>query len=173
MKKLFKKLNSKQGFTLVEMLASIIVLVLVTGIISLTVNMSVKYYTQSMRESAAQELCASLSTAVQEEMQYATSIQKQGTSGGYSYYSRARQHGSGCTITAVNGQLVVCKNGKDNYGLVGSKAYAYGIVATVNSTWNEADQQFDCTINVLESDAADARVLATKTFSVHPLNKGH
>lgn len=75
MKRIQNKLRGRKGFTLVELLATIIVMLLVTEIISMTIQLSTKYYTQSVRNSESQTICGALSAAVQEELQYATKIQ--------------------------------------------------------------------------------------------------
>ena len=170
--KLRKKLRSKKGFTLVELLVTVIVMLLVTEIISLTIQLSVKYYTKSVRASESQVVCSALATAVQEELQYATKISS--NTSGYTYYSRARQHGSGCTIVTDGGKVYI-KKGSDLYGIVGSKTYTYDLAAALTTSWDDTDKFFDVTIQVgpdADHDGTLESVLATQEFTVYPLNKG-
>lgn len=168
MKKIIKKLKNNRGFSLMEMLACIVVMLLVTGIISLTIQMGVKYFTKSVRDSESQVLCGALTTAVKEELEYATNVQA--TASGYTYYSRARAHGSGCTIEPnADGQLSV-KKGSVYYPLVGSESYSYNMTATGIINWDSVNRVFSVTLNILDGDGND---LTNETFSVYPLNEGN
>lgn len=174
MKKILKKWNNKKGFTLVEMLVTVIVMLLVTEIISLCVQLSTKYYTQSVRNSESQTICGALSAAVQEELQYATKVQPltgnaldaDGYYQGFTYYSRARQHGSNCSIVCNDGKLFVHK-GDNDYALVGSETYTYNLKADMSCRWHP-DGYFSVTMEV--KNGSD--VLASEAFDVYPLNEG-
>lgn len=176
MKRIQNKLRGRKGFTLVELLATIIVMLLVTEIISMTIQLSTKYYTQSVRNSESQTICGALSAAVQEELQYATKIQPKpgstpdasGFYTDYTYYSRARQHGSNCTLECgSDGKLYVHK-GTDSYALVGSETYTYGMKAEMECGWNPTGY-FHVSLKVLDGD----KELAEQTFDVYPLNGGY
>lgn len=168
MKKIIRKLKNNRGFSLMEMLACIVVMLLVTGIITLTIQMGVKYFTVSVRDSESQVLCGALTTAVKEELAYATNVQPSAT--GYTYYSRSRAHGSGCTIEAnADGQLSV-KKGTQYYPLVGSESYSYDMTADANISWDAVNKVFSVTLTVKDGDGND---LTEASFSVFPLNEGN
>lgn len=175
MKKILKKRNNRKGFTLVELLVTIVVMLLVTEIISLTIQLSTKYYTQSVRNSESQTICGALAAAVQEELQYATKVQPQtggtvdagGYYPGYTYYSRARQHGSGCVLVCKDGKLYVRK-GANDYALVGSETYTYDMTADMTCRWNE-NGYFSVSLKVMDGD----KEMAAEDFDVYPLNDGY
>ena len=175
MKRVFSAKRSRKGFTLVELLVTIVVMLLVTEIISLCIQLSTKYYTQSVRNSESQTICGALAAAVQEELQYATKVQPQigssvdgeGFYPDYTYYSRARQHGSGCVLVCSDGKLYVRK-GTSDYALVGSETYTYGMKADMTCRWNQ-DGFFSVSLRVMDGD----KELAAQTFKVYPLNDGY
>lgn len=177
MKKIRNKLKSRKGFTLVELLVTIVVMLLVTEIISMTIQLSVKYYTQSVRSSESQTICGALAVAVQEELQYATKVQAlplgsspdgEGYYTAYTYYSRAREHGSSCELVCKDdGKLYVRKGGKD-YALVGSETYTYGMKAEMDCRWNQ-DGYFSIDLKVKDGE----KEMASQSFDVYPLNDGY
>lgn len=177
MKKMLNKLKSRKGFTLVELLVTIVVMLLVTEIISMTIQLATRYYTQSVRNSESQTICAALSEAVQDELQYATKVQplplgtpadENGYYASYTYYSRARQHGSSCELVCGDdGKIYVRKADKD-YALVGSETYTYGMKAELDCRWNK-DGYFSVELKVMDGDQA----LASQSFDVYPLNDGN
>ncbi|MCQ2405627.1 MAG: hypothetical protein MJ067_00215 [Oscillospiraceae bacterium] len=185
MKKLKKKLRGKGGFSLFEMLIAVIVMLLVSEILTLCVRMSTEYYTKSVTESEGQTICATLSTAVQKELNYATNVQYVKPMGAesadgfyeqYTYYSRALQHGSSCSLVSRDGRLYIHKAGQE-YDLVGARTYTNGLKAEISSKWNPEECCFSVWIAVYKGDTApedtgSAGVLASQSFNVYPLNKG-
>lgn len=168
MKKIIRKLKNNRGFTLFEMLACVVVMLLVTAIITLTIQMGVKHFTRSVQDSESQVLCGALTAAVKEELEYATNVQT--SASGYTYYSRARAHGSGCTLEPnTEGQLSV-KKGSQYYPLVGSESYSYDMTADAVIDWDAANHRFSVSLSVKDADGND---LTTESFYVHPLNEGN
>lgn len=186
MKNLVRKLKSRRGFTLMEMLIGIVVMLLITAVILLTVQMSVKYYTTSVRESEAQVLCGSLTNAIKEELEYATAVKGVGSADAsgvysdYTYYSRARAFGSGCKIALypaddpVNANHIAVRKGADKYyGLVGSKTYSFDLtVGELDIKWDSANSCFLVSI-AIQLSPTDTTVLASDSFTVYPVNEGN
>lgn len=73
-KLLKKKLKSRRGFTLVEMLAAVIILVLLVLILNSGLNLSVKSYRTMTAESETELLMSSLSDVIYDELRYARDI---------------------------------------------------------------------------------------------------
>ena len=174
MRKILKNTNSQKGFTLLEMLVTVVVMLMVTAIIILCVQLSTKYYKQSVKQSESYTICSELAAAIQEELQYATKIQPVDTSAldaegyytGFTYYSRARQHGSNSSIVCDEGKIYVRKGGND-YGIVGSETYTYDMKADLRCRWHP-NGFFQVELKMMSGET----VMAEESFRVNPLNKG-
>lgn len=172
MQKLRQKLKQPAGFTLIEMLVCVAVLLLTTQLILLAVQLSVKYYTQSAKEADSQLLCTSLATAVKQELQYAMEIEPAEDGQTFTYYSRAYAHGAGCTLTSAQKQLVVEKAVENapavQYPLVGAQMYSNGMGAELSCRWEDAEGRFSVTVRVLSEEGQE---LTARDFYVYPLCK--
>lgn len=179
MEKLHKRLKSKGGFSLIELLLTIVAMLLVTELITMTIQLSTKYYTKSVRSSESQTLSGALATAIQQELQYATKIQPSGSTAdgdgfypGYTYYSRARQHGSGCTLEVKDDGRIYVRKGSGSeakyYALVGAKTYTYGMTAQMSCKWN-LDGYFQVELAIQSGEDT----LTETSFRVYPLNDGN
>ena len=69
-----KKLKSRKGFTLVEMLAAVIILILLVLILNSGLNLAVKSYSTMTAESETELLMSSLSDVIYDELRYARDI---------------------------------------------------------------------------------------------------
>ena len=173
--KSMKKVYNQKGVTLIEMLVTVIVMLLVSEIILLCIQLSTKYYKESVKSSESQTICGSLSLAIQEELQYATKIQptangaldEDGNYQGFTYYSRARQHGSNCSLVCDDGKIYVRKSGND-YALLGAKTNSYDLQADMKCRWNPGGF-FSVDLKIMDGE----KELAGETFFVYPLNEGY
>lgn len=73
MKAVLKKVKQNKGFTLSELLAATVILLLVSGMLTTCILLGMKQLDKQTQESEAQMLCTMLSTAVQDELSFATS----------------------------------------------------------------------------------------------------
>lgn len=73
-----KKLKSKKGFTLVEMLACVVTLLLIGGICATGMNLAISSYNESVFESDSQMLENTLNLYLCDILRHATSIQTNG-----------------------------------------------------------------------------------------------
>ena len=69
-----KKLHSKRGMTLVELLSALIILSLVTGGMAAAVSLGSQQYQKSMRDAEAMVLYSTLMTVLSNELTYSTDI---------------------------------------------------------------------------------------------------
>ena len=69
-----KKLHSKRGMTLVELLSALLILSLVTGGMAAAVSLGTQQYQKSMRDAEAQVLYSTLMTVLSNELMYTTDI---------------------------------------------------------------------------------------------------
>ena len=154
-----KKLRSRGGFTMVEMLCAVLVLVLASGAMAMEVTFATRTYNDSMATSQAQTLSSTLSTAVKEELRYAEVITA-GTDGKNVTYS-SLHYGDGASFGVNSDGQVTVKGEK----LLSSAAYDAGMTASTDITY--INGLFSAVITVKSSKGAE---LAESTFSVRPLN---
>lgn len=69
-----KKLKSKKGFTLIEMMACILTLVLIVLICTTGTNMAMKSYNESLFETNSQMLESTINTALGDVLRYASNV---------------------------------------------------------------------------------------------------
>ena len=75
---LARKLRDRSGFSLVELLLCVMLLVLTTGTVVRTLNVGVYQFQQRTQDSEAEILCNSLCVAVRDRLTYATKYTDQG-----------------------------------------------------------------------------------------------
>ena len=191
MKKLANKLKTKlsesKGFTLAELLFSMIILMLSTMIIIQCFNLGVGNVVRETRASEAQLLCSALTSSLQNELTYARDIE---VSGGKltTYFSSSRRMGAGCSIDPTGGEIKIT-NGTDVYPLVARSNYTAAERAAVSGSGtyflkaylNDDSIQWDGTkfnVTIWVDDAskgaltaaqAKTKALAYSQFSVKPL----
>ncbi|MBQ2901237.1 MAG: type II secretion system protein [Agathobacter sp.] len=73
-----KKLKSRNGFTLIEMLACVVVLLLIGGICSAGMSLATRSYNESIYESDSQMLEDTLNLYLCDILRHATSVQTEG-----------------------------------------------------------------------------------------------
>ncbi len=189
-----KKLHQGSGFSLVEMLFTILILMLSTTIIIQCFGLGTGNFVRETRASEAQLLCSSLTSSIQNELTFAQDIELDGNTL-KSYFSSSRRMGEKCSIVVENGEIVIKKDpsvllaGEDGtYPLVASANYASDNRAGVSSggeflragmetiTWDTSKKQFTVKIWVDDAknvhgsfDEAKAGALAFSEFSVRPV----
>ena len=188
-KKLNNKLAGKKGFTLVELLFSILILMLSTTIIIQCFVLGTGNVVRETRASEAQLLCSALSSSLQNELTYARDIKI--TDGKLAtYFSSSRRMGTDSQIVIDNGEIKI-KSGSDVYPLVAGSNYTaknragvsgsgYFLKAYLKSggiQWDDSQKVFKVTLWVddaskseLSADDAKTKALAYSEFSVKPLS---
>lgn len=76
-----KKIKSQKGFTLIEMLACVVVLLLIGGICSAGMNLATRSYNESVYESDSQMLEDTLNLYLCDILRHATSVQTETDAG--------------------------------------------------------------------------------------------
>lgn len=186
--KLKKKLSKRGGFTLVELLFSILILMLSTTIIIQCFNLGLGNVVKETRSSEAQLLCSALTSSLQNELTYARDIKI--TDGKLdTYFSSSRRMGTDSKLIIDNGEIKI-RSGTDIYPLVAGANYYADNRAGVHGTgyflkaylrdgaiqWDSTNEVFkvtlwvdDATKSELTADAAKTGALAYSEFSVKPL----
>ena len=157
------KCNDRRGFTLVEMLCVIVVVLLVSAAMVTGVSLAVRSYAKSVSFSEAQVLCSTLKTTMSDELRYSGTMQvEDGVVGFFSQKYGGEDAYAGFT-TDEKGQVLL-----GGHKLLPSKAYPYGIRASVEVSYDEPTQMFDVTITIKNRTQQD--VLAKTEFQVKKLN---
>ncbi len=72
------KLRSQSGLTITEMLCSVVVVLLLSGLVALGVRTAVHTYRASMASSQAQVLSSTLTTAISDKLRYCGTVKRNG-----------------------------------------------------------------------------------------------
>lgn len=165
-----KKLHSQKGFSLVEMLAATMVLVLLVLILNVGLNLSVKSYRTITAESETQLLLSSVTNVLSDELRYARDIvtkpetteNTEGLNGNLDRFLSV-SYGRNTTLSLEDGQLYA--NGKRMLaaGAYGNGAYQ---IERLKITYDEQAETF--ALEIVVSGADD--ITAETALSVRPLN---
>ncbi len=69
-KRLVRKLNNRKGFSLTELLACTLIMVIATSILTGTVSLAARHYDEQIQKSEADVLCESIAYALREKLSY-------------------------------------------------------------------------------------------------------
>ncbi|MEG2138802.1 MAG: prepilin-type N-terminal cleavage/methylation domain-containing protein, partial [Oscillospiraceae bacterium] len=136
-----KKLRSKKGFTLSELLVTLAILGVLTLAIAVGISSAATVYRQSVTLSESGVLASTLSQAVADELHYAREIKGTDT---VTYTSQT--YGANASIRAENGRLKV-----GSYQLVGDAAYT-NLKANVGITYTVGSRAFKVEITIIGQD---------------------
>lgn len=180
MNKVVKKLN-KKGLTLVELLVTVILMILVTGMITLAIDFGVRSFNKSNREAEGQILCATLATSVKDELRYAKNITGADLSTVKFFSTNLSLKNCSFSITdkdglpATSGGFIMLSTlkGEDDlvhYDLVPKKTYVYDLKAkftTFELVSTQPKPKYKVGIQVITQDN---QIIAEEIFVVEPLN---
>lgn len=172
-----EKLKSKKAMTLSEVLITVLLLTLATGIIAACISLGVRLFIKEKRVSQAQMLLDALTVSVQDELRYATGIQS--VSGGtwFTYSSRNRAGSKDCSFLNQRAddkeeQHVVIMDGTNQFELVSGELYR-GLDATIRKD-EDASKAWDGELFYLQIDIkvkGSEELVTQKKFTIEPLNK--
>lgn len=161
-----RKKRSRGGFTLVEMLCTIVVLLLLSGLLATGVRLGVFSFRKSVMASESQVLCTTLRTIVSDELRYAGTTTAENST--VKFFSQNYGEGSSFSQNDDGQVVIIDEDGAENK-LLSSRAYPYGMKAKVSDfTYNESSGIFTASVTVTDSGDNE---LASSTFEVEKLNK--
>ncbi|MGI6089893.1 MAG: prepilin-type N-terminal cleavage/methylation domain-containing protein [Saccharofermentanales bacterium] len=179
MNNVIKKINNK-GVTLVELLVTVVLLILVTGMITLAVDFGARSFNKSNREAEGQILCAALVTAVKDELRYATNIEVDDLNTLKFFSTNLSLKDCSFLITdkdgnsAENGGFITLSTSQGKYDLVPKKTYVYDLKAKFTEFEWDSDQpnpNFHIGIQVITQDEDEQIIISEEEFVVEPLNR--
>lgn len=159
-----------KGFTLVEMLCTIVIILLISALVVTGVQLGVRSYHRSISDSEAQVLCSTLTTAISDELRYAGTVHLTGGTRTtydmtqFSFFSQRYGDNAAFTVNS-DGQVLLSGN-----KLIPSKAYAYGARARLAIEYDPSEYCFTVTLSIY--DREDSRELTNNSFEVKLLNQG-
>lgn len=160
-----KKLQSKYGLSIVELLSAIIVMLLVTATLVIGVRLGVKAYVESVSMSEAQILCSTLTTTISDELRYADTI-KVADDGKITFFSKnfggTGSEGISFSLNE-NGQILL-----GNRAILSKRAYPYELRAAMDLKYDQQSRIFSVNLKIMR--ASRAAVLAEDTFEVKAIN---
>ena len=161
-----KKLKSKRGMTLVELLCGIVVLLLITSLLTVGARFAVKTYRTSMASAQAQTLCSTLTTAITDKLRYCGNVS---ANGGRIFItdvgSVSGDEESGGVFKIEDGEVLL-----GSRKLLGSKAYPEGLQVDKESftlAYAEGSRTFSVSFVVTDSSGKE---LAKSDFQVQKIN---
>jgi prepilin-type N-terminal cleavage/methylation domain-containing protein len=190
------KQKKRRGFTLTELLCTLLILSLVMTAAVTGMTALANAYTRMLEKSQAEELSSTLTAAVTHELSYAkyVTVTGSGDADGYApvsgfYSDTYRKCGyvlltgtdntasAAWTDTAQKGRIAIQTAagytplpGQNNYPIVADDAYAPNLSAQITDLSYNADSGlFRVTLRI---SSARADGICTSTFSVQSLNAG-
>lgn len=157
------KLRSRRALTLIEMIATVSVLMIIAASLAIAVPSTLTAFREVTASSEAGVLASALTTAVTDELRWATDVVAGADSELDTYTGKSC--GAMSRLSSDAGRInVVAANGRE-YGLLSEKAYTSGLTARAQVLWE--DGIFNVAITV--RDSRDRERFST-TFSVLPVN---
>lgn len=160
-----KKLRSRSGMTLTELLCGIVILLLISSLLAVGTRFAVKTYHTSMANSQAQTLCSTITTAVADKLRYCGNVDEEKNE------IFIKDIGSVSGDETTGEVFKVNEQGEIMLGetkLLGSKSYPEGLqVREFHLSYTAADRLFHVEFQVCDSAGG---VLSSANFDVKRVN---
>lgn len=181
LRRMWKNVRSESGFTLTEVLATVIILGLVTAGMAMAVTVGVQQFNKSMALSEGQQLYSSISRLLEIDLRLAEAPRSSGPVS--EYKSQVHPSTEAVHLEALDddgnimdpagedvtgyGQLALVSQ-SDTYHLLGKAAYNYGLRAKVKSL--RYDKATSCyTVELIIGNPAQENPVVDETFTVFSL----
>ena len=182
-KRLLGKINNciqnDKGLTITEMLATVLILLLISGGMATGVMVAERQYAKAMRQSEAEELYMSLENIITNELRYTTKLKyEKGTASGevqglfsVTYALKADYYAELVPlnkegIPADYGELAF-KYGDEYNRVLGGQAYPDGLTASADIKYDESNRKFQVDLKIYSEGQP---IIKDKLFTVKALN---
>ena len=178
-----KKLSGRRGFSLGELLAATIILLLASQVLTQGMAFSVRMYNESLTRSHAKQLCSTLTNVIETELRYTTEITVDSSKSVTKYFSPTYgKTQSSFSVIDDKGNLatgtgggevaiqITDKDGKLMWQkLLSSAAYSsYNLKARVGTvTYDSAFNTFQVELHIIDKNGKN---LVTNKFDVIAVN---
>ncbi len=170
-----KKLRSRSGMTLTEMLCALVVLMLISALLAVGVRFGVQTYRTSMADSQAQVLCSTVTAAIEDKLRYCGSVSKENGKLFIQGIGSVSGNGDG-GFFSVNDDGQIVLDAADETGekkLLGSKSYPRGLkIAKIAEddliTFDQTSGIFHVKFKVTDTAGT---TLASSEFDVKRINE--
>lgn len=179
-RKIKKKLSGHRGFSLGELLAATIILLLASQVMAEGVTFAVRMYNETLTRSHGKQLCSTLTNSIETELRYATSITYDENTGKLLTYFSPTYGQSKSSFLSIDsddneqdsGEIAIkaTEDGKTVYRrlLSGASYSSFELKAKVeNVTYNKADNLFTVTLLITDRNNKEQ---VENTFNVIPVN---
>ena len=162
------KLQNQKGLTMVELLVTLVIVLLFSGLVAVGADAGVRSFRTSMADAQAQELCSTLTTALSDKLRYCTVDTTEKKiffhGGGYVYYTGDDP----MSVFSVNGDGQLELGGKR---FLGKAAYPQGLKIK-NDLSNDfsisfADNTFTVSFQIINRENT---TMASADFQVKRIN---
>lgn len=179
-RKIKKKLSGHRGFSLGELLAATIILLLASQVMAEGVTFAVRMYNETLTRSHGKQLCSTLTNSIETELRYATSITYDENTGKLLTYFSPVYGQSKSGFLSIDsddneqdrGEIAIkaTEDGRIVYRrlLSGASYSSFELKAKVeNVTYNKADNLFTVTLQITDRNNKEQ---VENTFNVIPVN---
>lgn len=153
----------KCGFTLVEMLCTIVTLLLMAMLMTTGVKLAADSFTKTISSSHARVLCSNLQTVASDELRFTSSVKLDEQGSVMRFYSG----NFGKEVNFSTDEDGYVRLGED--AILSANAYPYGLRASVTIDAYDAENRV-FTVTVRVENAKQTAELATVTFDVKALS---
>ena len=161
-----KKLRSRSGMTLTKLLCAVVIVILISGLLSVGIRFSVRSYRQSMAASQAQVLSSTLTAAISDKLRYCGSVSPDGDQIFIRDMGSVEGDEKGEVFRiSEDGELML-----GNSKLLGSRVYPEGLrVDSFQMSYVSTTGIFSVSFTIVDSGGTE---LATENFEVKRVNTG-
>ena len=161
-----KKLRSRGGMTLTELLCAVVIVLLISGLLAVGVRFSVRAYQRSMAASQAQVLSSTLTAAISDKLRYCGSVSPDGDQIFIRDMGSVEGDEKGEVFrVSADGELLLGEN-----KLLGSRAYPQGLqVEDFHMEYDSTGGIFRVSFRIADSGGTE---LAAAEFEVKRVNSG-
>ena len=155
------KLRDQKGLTMVELLVTVVIVLLFSGLVAVGADAGVRSFRTSMADAQAQELCSTLTTALSDKLRYCT---VENDPNRIFFQDVGYVDGTIDSVFSVNGDGQLELGGKR---FLGKAAYPQGLKIKNDFSISFADNTFTLSFQIINRENT---TMASADFQVKRIN---